>query len=186
MYGSALPDWFDEAIAIWAEPARVRRLRLEDAKRRASEPLDLRALLGAVHPNFAAIQDPNGPVAIQTNTLISRCFRDRCRAGMTRDSIVIVRKEFADGRIATDTVPPSSHFGKADEVARFYAFAGSLLPFILDRGGPDAIAELVHRLGDRAPAATLLDNLPGLPPRLPPFEHELRRWLFALPDTDSG
>jgi hypothetical protein len=185
MYGTALPDWFDEAVAIWAEPEVVRRHRLQDAKRWAHEPLNLAAFLAAVHPSLEAIQDPDGPVATQTNTVIFLCPPRRCRLGSTRDTVVIVRKQFADGRTAVDTVPPSTHFRKADEVVRFYAISGSLLPFILDRGGPNAIAQLVRRLHDRSPVATLLDDLPGLPPGLPSFDQQLRRWLLAIPDFDS-
>jgi hypothetical protein len=49
-YGTPLPDWFEEAIGIWGEPAESRAGRLAQARLLPAEHLDLRGILGAAHP----------------------------------------------------------------------------------------------------------------------------------------
>jgi hypothetical protein len=49
-YGTPLPDWLDEAVAIWAEPTESRQRRIEQARELPPEYLDLRAILVTPHP----------------------------------------------------------------------------------------------------------------------------------------
>jgi hypothetical protein len=49
-YGTPLPDWFEEALAIWAEPAASRESRLAAARRLPDHRLDLHAILTMRHP----------------------------------------------------------------------------------------------------------------------------------------
>lgn len=49
-YGTPLPDWLDEALAIWAEPAESRARRVEQARTLPPELLDLRTILTSPHP----------------------------------------------------------------------------------------------------------------------------------------
>lgn len=53
MYGTPLPDWLDEAVAIWSETARNRRLRLADARRLPVERSRLLRILTTPHPAAA-------------------------------------------------------------------------------------------------------------------------------------
>lgn len=49
-YGTPLPDWLDEAVAIWAEPPESRRRRIEQARELPDEYRDLRSILTRPHP----------------------------------------------------------------------------------------------------------------------------------------
>lgn len=49
-YGTPLPDWLDEGLAIWAEPAPSRKRRVEQARSLPPEMLDLRRILYSPHP----------------------------------------------------------------------------------------------------------------------------------------
>jgi hypothetical protein len=49
-YGTPLPDWLDEAAAIWAEPLESRRRRVDQARELPNEYRDLRAILTKAHP----------------------------------------------------------------------------------------------------------------------------------------
>lgn len=52
-YGTPLPDWLDEAVAIWAEPEASRALRLAQARALPAVKRDLRAILESPHPAMA-------------------------------------------------------------------------------------------------------------------------------------
>lgn len=65
-YGTPFPDWFDEGVAIWAEPLEHRRARLAQARALPEARRDLRAILTATHPAAGtaavpAIRDGAGP-----------------------------------------------------------------------------------------------------------------------------
>lgn len=65
-YGTPLPDWFDEAIAIWAEPLESRRIRLAAARALPDDMRDLRAILTSPHPaagNTTAFKARDGTAA---------------------------------------------------------------------------------------------------------------------------
>lgn len=49
-YGTPLPDWLDEGIAIWAEPPESRAERIAQARGLTEEWLDLEAILAGAHP----------------------------------------------------------------------------------------------------------------------------------------
>jgi hypothetical protein len=49
-YGTPLADWFEEAVAIWAEPESSRTTRLAQARRLPRTRLDLEAILAGSHP----------------------------------------------------------------------------------------------------------------------------------------
>lgn len=49
-YGTPLPDWMDEAVAIWAEPIESRKRRVEQARNLPAEYLDLERILTMTHP----------------------------------------------------------------------------------------------------------------------------------------
>ncbi|MGH7477493.1 MAG: hypothetical protein ACRELD_14600 [Longimicrobiales bacterium] len=65
-YGTPLPDWLDEGVAIWAESLGNRRTRLDDARALPERRRDLRAILGDSHPatgnsDILAIRDGAPP-----------------------------------------------------------------------------------------------------------------------------
>jgi hypothetical protein len=49
-YGTPLPDWLDEAVAIWAEPDASRERRLQQARELPPARQDLRTILASPHP----------------------------------------------------------------------------------------------------------------------------------------
>lgn len=49
-YGTPLPDWLDEAVAIWAEPLESRQRRVEQARELPADLLDLKTILTMPHP----------------------------------------------------------------------------------------------------------------------------------------
>jgi hypothetical protein len=49
-YGTPLPDWFEEGIAIWAEPAASRRGRLRQAQALPADRRQLSVILAGEHP----------------------------------------------------------------------------------------------------------------------------------------
>jgi hypothetical protein len=52
-YGTPLPDWLDEAVAIWVEPAKSRAERLGEARALPGAWLDLGAIMYGAHPGAA-------------------------------------------------------------------------------------------------------------------------------------
>jgi hypothetical protein len=65
-YGTPLPDWFEEGVAIWAEPRASRESRLAAARALPDDRLDLRSILTMRHPaagNAAAIAVRDGAAA---------------------------------------------------------------------------------------------------------------------------
>lgn len=62
-YGTPLPDWIDEGVAIWAEPKESREKRVAQARELPAEYLDLRRILEGSHPaagNSAAYTSRDG------------------------------------------------------------------------------------------------------------------------------
>jgi hypothetical protein len=55
-YGTPLPDWFEEGVAIWAEPLVSRQARIAQARGLPSHRLDLTSILRGAHP---AAADPD-------------------------------------------------------------------------------------------------------------------------------
>lgn len=49
-YGTPLPDWFEEGIAIWGEPESTRTARLAQARQLPPQRLRLQAILEGRHP----------------------------------------------------------------------------------------------------------------------------------------
>jgi hypothetical protein len=49
-YGTPLPDWLDEAVAIWAEPTESRQRRVQQLLELPADLRGLRAILTAAHP----------------------------------------------------------------------------------------------------------------------------------------
>jgi hypothetical protein len=49
-YGTPLPDWFEEGIAIWGEPSASRAGRLAQARALPAHRLELSAILRSAHP----------------------------------------------------------------------------------------------------------------------------------------
>lgn len=71
-YGTPLPDWLDEAIAIWAEPPASRRERVAYARALPDKWLDLETILSMSHPaanNSAAYTARDGTAAAPDRAL---------------------------------------------------------------------------------------------------------------------
>ncbi|HEX7049193.1 MAG TPA: hypothetical protein VF188_03190 [Longimicrobiales bacterium] len=133
VYGTPLPDWLDEGVAIWAEPLESRRRRLAQARALPEARRDLRAILTSTHP------------------------------GAGNAAALAVR----DGA----AVPP-------DEALRdFYPQSIAVLAFLYDRGGREAVRDLVRRIAAGATLPAAVAGLPGLPARFEDVAAAWEEWL---------
>jgi hypothetical protein len=173
-YGSAFADWFDEAVAMWAEPDDERANRIERARNLDSAAVHLDAILREPHSAMDA-------AARSITTTVTGCKPagdpDFCKnRGMlpgTRRSID------ARGKVTVDTIKP----GSPDEAKlafddAFYSRAIALLTFIYERGGRVATAELAARLKAGKTHDVLL-GLPGLPSSQSALDQQWTKWLYA-------
>jgi hypothetical protein len=69
-YGTPLPDWFEEGLAIWAEPRASRKSRVAAARQLPAHRLDLASILTMRHPAAGdaaalAVRDGAAPPADQ-------------------------------------------------------------------------------------------------------------------------
>ena len=131
-YGTPMADWFEEAAAIWAEPAASRATRLAQARRLPRERQDLEGILTGVHPAAT-----NGVYLASRNGVA------------------------APGNAA---------------LWAFYPQAYSVLSFVHERGGAEAITILAQRF-DTHSGADLLLGLPGLPAERSELFSAWERWL---------
>jgi hypothetical protein len=80
-YGTPLPDWFEEGIAIWGEPLESRLARVRQALRLPAHRLDLRTILDSAHPAGAhALGMPPMPGAPASRDDALRAFYPQAAA----------------------------------------------------------------------------------------------------------
>ena len=170
-YGTYLPDWVDEAVAIAMEPERTRAFRLSQTS--AFPSPDLASLLSLPHPGATSRGD-----AFSTSAVISRPCSGPCDRARPDDTRVITSRVFRDGRTSVDTTwVAGDHRLETDSVARFYTLAYALWAYIEHRGGRSSITTLLERLRAAPSDSRALAGLPGLPRTLPEIERDWRAWV---------
>ena len=173
-YGTYMPDWVDEAIAISMEPDTVRRERLAQARSFVPLPA-LAEVLSFRHPLGGRTNEAYSTRVVSSPPCEGPCDRER-----PADTRTITERMFRDGRVTVDT----TYFAgerrlDSDPLARFYVLSYALWSYIETRGGRDATATLVARLrrNPRDPAA--LVGLPGLPRTMAALDADWRAWLAS-------
>ena len=174
-YGTPLPDWFDEAVAVWMEPPAMRQERLTQARAMLHQAA-LAQILKARHP-FADLADG----AYQTRIVLNGPCRRQCGSRIRpSDTQRIVNRIFRDGRVEAETTYFAGDSLARDEPeARFYAHSFAILQYIVDRGGRRAVRELSARLQQNRFDSSVLIGLPGLPGDSTSLECDWQLWLTA-------
>jgi hypothetical protein len=170
-YGTYLPDWVDEAVAIAMEPAATRAFRLSQTAAFPSPRLG--ELLSAPHPGPMTSGD-----AFSTSAVISRPCSGPCDRPRPDDTRVITSRVFRDGRTTVDTTyVAGDHRLETDAVARFYTLAYALWAYVERRGGRESTETLLRRLRTAPSDSAALVGLPGLPGTLSEIERDWRAWV---------
>ena len=171
-YGTYMPDWIDEAVAISMEPDTVRRERLAQA--RSFSPLPaLTEVLAFRHPLHGRTNE-----AFSTRVLSSPPCDGPCDRERPTDTRTITERIFRDGRVTVDTAyVVGEQRLDTDPLARFYVLSYALWSYIETRGGRDAIATLVARLRRNPRDRMALAALPGLPRTMAEIDADWRAWL---------
>lgn len=177
-YGSRdVPDWFDEAVAIWMEPEESIANRLDQFRARSPRP-SLASLLVAAHPTMARAGRDTAPVWTSTRTERRGPCTGYC--GSDPPGVYRVRQRtYADGRVETDSAyfPPGKEPpAEPSMVESFYAPSVAALLFVRERAGAAGIAEVERRLHARRSGSSLLHGLPGLPATDAELERAWREW----------
>jgi hypothetical protein len=185
-YGTQLPDWLDEAAAVWMESAVMRRKRV--AAIRSSTPL-LESLVTLEHPNAELVNSSNGDFRLSTRTVTPPCAKCTWLPDSLRKKYQVMDSGTdAGGRQKTviwysDKSPTKT---TTFEEREFYPLAYSLLRFIRIRGGVNAVRELISRYQiNPRPRVEVLSALPGLPASLPAFEKAWHAFLASMPVEDE-
>ena len=173
-YGTYMPDWVDEAVAISMEPDTIRRERLSQA--RSFSPLpSVAEVLAFRHPLRGRADE-----AFSTRVLSSPPCEGPCDRERPADTRTITERIFRDGRVTVDTTWAAGEQRlDADPLARFYVLSYALWSYIEARGGRDAIATLIERLRRNPRDGAVLAGLPGLPRTPAAIDADWRGWLAS-------
>jgi hypothetical protein len=176
-YGTVLPDWADEAVAIWAESEDQRADRMRRAAALDDVTLDLLTFSTLRHPSVGTPRFQQRFVF----TSVFRCHVATCDGlrSAPRDTFRIVRMIDANGVTSVDTVFPEDPEFRALDMDAFYAVASTILPFFHDRGGPSLINTIFDRMLAGRTDVDLFRNLPGLPSAPADVNREWRAFVKA-------
>jgi hypothetical protein len=172
-YGTPLPDWFDEAVAVWMEPPAMRRERLAQGRAMLTHAT-LAQILRQRHP-YADLADGAYQTRIVLNGPCRRLCGSRARPADTQR---IVSRVFRDGRVEAETTYFAGDSLSRDEPeARFYAHSFAILQYVVDRGGRPAVHALSGRLRQHQFDPSVLIGLPGIPADSAALERDWHSWL---------
>jgi hypothetical protein len=149
-YGTALPDWLDEGLAIAAESDGVRQRRLEQAREAIERLPRLDSLLAARHPS----QVHRWPRGVERVTVsIIHCAKPCQTPGHRSDTVTIIQTR-VEGQLRFDTIyGPSQYAAAANNL--FYVSSYALLEFLRSTLGDEAISALASAYRDQAVRNTL-------------------------------
>lgn len=175
-YGSRLPDWLDEGVAVWSEPPHLRRHRLAGGQLLPDSAFDLRALLRWRHPSGV---HPERNVPFQESRIMVRCHPDCVTAGFTADTTVVVVRRLRDGTMITDTLPSTDIPSLGADLWENYFLSYSLLAYIREQAGAAGAREVMEREleGDRS-ARVLVTALGAR--SIDALEQDWRSWVRNL------
>jgi hypothetical protein len=169
-YGTPLPDWFDEAVAIWAEPESSTYERLHRARAIADSSPRIDVIASMRHPM------PQSDSVLFVATAVRGPCRGVCRTERPNESRRIRLQVDRRGRTSVDTSygepPVESLYAR-----EFYPLSYALLRFVAEAGGQSAIDSMVARLRAGYSAAELLVGLPGLPRERDALQARWLDWL---------
>ena len=178
-YGTYMPDWVDEAVAISMEPDSTRANRLDQARDFASLP-SLAEVLGFRHPFSGSRIE-----AFSTRILSSPPCDGPCARERPGDTRIITERVFRDGRVTVDTTYVAGERAlEADPLARFYILSYALWAYIEAHGGRRATDLLIERLRRNPRDVAAVVGLPGLPRTAAAIETDWRRWLVTTAATE--
>jgi hypothetical protein len=173
-YGTYMPDWVDEAVAISMEPQSTRADRLAQARGFATRP-QLAEVLAFRHPFSGSRIE-----AFSTRILSSPPCDGPCARERPGDTRLITERVFRDGRVTIDTVYVSGERAlETDPLARFYILSYALWAYVEARGGRAATDLLIERLRRNPRDVGAIVGLPGVPRTAPAVEADWRRWLAS-------
>jgi hypothetical protein len=162
-YGTQLPDWFDEAVAVWMEPVGSRDAEIAQLQRSIVFVPPLQELLGWKHPILGEGEiQSEGSVEVVVHLPCAR--RDPCLGRVRRDQTMQVRTQHRpDGSAVVDTtyLAASAPAGNSLDT-HFYVYSSALLRYIVLNGGTPAIDALLDRWRRDPRAPNVLTGLPGL------------------------
>jgi hypothetical protein len=170
-YGTALPDWIDEGIAIWHEFDAGRQERYDIAAELPDSVLDLLGVASRRHPNV-----DGGPSVRRSHTSEFEfkpkdpqlCVRDpdACDPhGVGASHFRILTWIDTLDVLHVDTVFPGDSRFNWFRAGHYYAVVSTIMPFLHSAGGPSLIAEVIRRARAGSTPAALFTDLPGLPAR---------------------
>jgi hypothetical protein len=175
-YGTPLPDWFDEGVAISCEPQVDRSARLARAKAQPDTRFDLARLWSMPHP-----ATKRSSAIVETQTRIIGWCRGECPGPPT--GTMIRTTTFVDGTSVADTIaPPADGSPIVLPETWYYPLSYSLLAYIRTIGGSAAVNALFDRLDGGWPGVHVLESLPGLPPDTASLRRAWLRWVRRVPD----
>jgi hypothetical protein len=161
-YGTTLPDWFDEAAAIWNEPDESLLSRLERARELPDSAFDVVALTTRRHP----MTMPGGTPGVRRDFLIiggTRCRVPDCAPADELAPRILVRSVDAAGVVRVDTLRPGDPGFDYYDQPDFYAPVAALVVYLHHRGGATLLREIVRRMRAGKSADDVFTGLPGLP-----------------------
>ena len=176
-YGTSLPDWFDEAVAVWMEPAASRAQRLARARSTSAGAPRLAEVLARDHP------DPGSSDGAIFERAITRLPCKGICPGRISPSETqrITYRLGRDGRVTVDTTYGDDARVRADTLDQFYGSAYATLLYVRERGGGAAVGRLFARLRGNPDDPAPLLGLPGLPGEPKALEADWRAWLSGPP-----
>jgi hypothetical protein len=177
MYGTPLPDWFDEGVAVWMEPGAARAARLARLMEGAAgRPANLAELLGREHPTAdSTFRGWRNTITIRNS--VGKC-RGVCTPVDTR-TVIITSTVDTSGHGTVDTTylsPESDTVRTVSPADDFYAPAFAVLAYVHERGGAAAIRDLRARLKAGQASHTALFGLPGLPRDSATLQSDWESW----------
>ena len=173
-YGTYMPDWVDEAVAISMEPERTRADRLAQVRGFASPP-PLAEILAFRHPFGGSRTEAFSTRIVSSPPCGGPCARER--PGDTR---IITERVFRDGRVTVDTVYVEGERPlESDPVARFYVLSYALWTYVDARGGRRATDLLIERYRRNPRDLAAIVGLPGLPRTAAAVDADWRQWLAS-------
>lgn len=162
-YGTPLPDWFDESVAMWMEPRAYRDARLAQVMIEGRSPPAIAAVLGSAHPSGGMVVSGwRRTVSIRTS--VGPCT-GVCAPVDTRTKLITASVDSL-GQASVDTAYLDPKDGSAlvsGAPDTFYAPALAVMTYLHDRGGAAAAGELLSRLRRDPASRAQLAGLPGIP-----------------------
>ncbi len=167
-YATPLPDWFEEAVAIWLEPEHLKRQRMIMARIFWQELPHIKEIVHGKHPRA---HDPDPATITWERETVP------CEGSCPDSAMRVTVQQFPDGRIAVDTQYVAAYPWEVDGRDYYYPQVYSLLAYIHDVGGYEAIDTIARRLRRNPRDPNHLRNLPNLPSDLDGLDRAWRKWL---------